>query len=644
MEDKHLFEQTESEADAKAASEIEAFVPTDYFQEEPKKRRFGRGGIIALCSAVLVVALGAAGIGYFNHLKNDPASFFEASATPKPTTAATAKPVSTAKPAPDDTAEPTAEPTVDPYTALTEQADTTIMQNILNIAFIGVDYAEERLTGYGGKAEDNAFHADVILILAVNFDENRVDLISIPRDTYAKIPGVKGIYKINASLDCGGGLFAENGAGFEKVCEAAEWMLGDIPVDYYYAVTMPAVKELVDAVGGVDYDLELDFRMQGRTYKKGQQHMDGQGVLDYLRVRKNVVASGDQNRVNRQKKMMIALFESMQKQNLILKIPDMLSAFEGQLFTNTNLSQTAALALFAYGLDSENIGMYSMGSGSKGSSGNTNIFNWNFCLTNQENRVRIIKEIYGIDVPIYREYTSTYAHYRWYQMLSKQYINTCAPLTKHVRAELEKDNLLPTISPEPSESPDPDATPEPEVTPGSEVTPSTDPTPEVIITPEPIVTPKPTDAPTPKPTDEPTPVPITPEPPAPTDEASQTAAKYGMGSTVQLSIRPFTRVLGEDFKTRKYTDEQRELFEDYLDALHRVEGARENSQSHASKYLKGKSNSLGGANGSMKEALDELKSLATQVAGIYGYNASKLNWNVRYEYDRDFNEIRVNFN
>ena len=41
--------------------------------------------------------------------------------------------------------------------------------------------------------------------------------------------------------------------------------LGGIPVDHYYAVTMPAVKELVDAIGGVDYRLDVSFTMQGRT-------------------------------------------------------------------------------------------------------------------------------------------------------------------------------------------------------------------------------------------------------------------------------------------------------------------------------------------------------------------------------------------
>lgn len=603
---------------------VEPFVPTDYFQEQPKKR-LGRGGIVAICAGVLVLALAAAGLIYFNNLRNNPASFFELhGATPTPGGAAL-----TPAPSAGPTDEPTPSPTIDPYTELQQQADTSIMKNILNVAFIGVDYAEERLSGYGGKAEDNAFHADVILVLAINFDENRVDMISIPRDTYAKIPGVKGIYKINASLDCGGGLFAENGAGFEKVCEAASWMLGDIPVDYYYAVTMPAVKQLVDAVGGVDYDLELDFKMQGRTYQKGQQHMDGQAVLDYLRVRKNVVSSGDNNRVNRQKKMLVALFQSMQQQNLILKIPDILGAFEGQLFTNTNLSQTAALALFAYGLNSDSIGMYSMGSGKNGTSGNTNIFNWNFCLTDQANRVKIIKEIYGVDVPQYREYTRTYAWYRWYTMLAEQYLDTCKPLTKHVEALIEKDDLLPTISPEPSISP----TPEPIITPEpSTPTPSTAP----VVTPEPSTPPIIT----------PDPAPIVTEPPvitAPPAEGDASATRDDTAGVMRLSFRPGA-LFTETVEVRKYTDEQRKLFEDYLKAIQALEDAVSGANVQAKKYRGGSSNSLSGSNTALEEALNNVKELAMRLATEFGYKTSKLNWKCRYEYDRSFNEIRVNFN
>ena len=43
---------------------VESFVPTDYFQEEKPKKRIGRGGIIAICAGVLVLALVTAGLLY----------------------------------------------------------------------------------------------------------------------------------------------------------------------------------------------------------------------------------------------------------------------------------------------------------------------------------------------------------------------------------------------------------------------------------------------------------------------------------------------------------------------------------------------------------------------------------------------------
>ncbi len=634
---------------------VEAFVPTDYFQQEQPKKRLSRGGIIAICAGALALVLACAGLIYLNALRNDPGSFFHvsrATATPLP---------ATPDPSAAPTQEPTPSPTLDPYTALEQQADLSMMQNIVNVAFIGVDYAEERLTGYAGKAEDNAFHADVILILAINFDENRVDLISIPRDTYANIPGVKGIYKINASLDCGGGLFAENGAGFEKVCEAAEWMLGGIPVDYYYAVTMPAVKQLVDAVGGVDYDLELNFKIQGRSYKKGQQHMDGQAVLDYLRVRKNVTQSGDNNRVNRQKKMMVALFKSMQQQNLLLKLPDMIAAFEGQLYTNTNFSQTAALALFAYNLSADNIGMYSMGSGSNGTSGVTNIFNWNFCLTDQGNRVRIIKEIYGVDVPQYREYTRTYAFYRWYSMLAEQYLDTCEPLTELVEELLAADDLLPTISPAPSITPEASITPatpapitpdpggaptlEPTVQPGTEPTvqPTTEPTASPAPTPDgkPVGPAEPTEKPSEAPTASPAETPA--QPAASADGAQGTSAAGGLPG----ALRRMHRAAPEDegvWIVQQYSAEQRALAAEYFEAIDTLERALSDASAQAKRYRNGNSNSLSARNDDLKAAMDEVKSLALRVAAEYGYKASKLYWKVKYEYDSSFNEVRVNFN
>ncbi|MDO4573073.1 MAG: LCP family protein, partial [Clostridia bacterium] len=226
------------EADDAPEPPVELFVPTQYFQSKGsdagagkrRKRRRGTGrqrrAILAIALGVLLILV-AIGSSYALRLYRDPGSFFDSVAA-SPTATPGSALLSQATPEP--TPEPSATPTLDPYTALEQQADLSLMQNIVNVLVIGVDYAEERET-WSGKHE---YHSDVMMVLAINFDENRVDLISLPRDTYAKIPGVDGIYKLNAAINCGGGFEDPNGGGFLKTCEAASWMLGGIPVDYYY--------------------------------------------------------------------------------------------------------------------------------------------------------------------------------------------------------------------------------------------------------------------------------------------------------------------------------------------------------------------------------------------------------------------------
>ena len=332
--------------------------------------------------------------------------------------------------------------TTDPYEELSKVADTSMMNGIVNILFIGVDYEAARIDKNWAGKSGNSFHSDVMLVCAVNFTENRVDLISLPRDTYANIPGVNGIYKLNAALNCGTdgknyGLFCENGEGFDKVCEAAEWMLGGIDVDYYYAVTMESVKQIVDIVGGVWYNLEGDFDNGGRYYKAGFQFMDGQACLDYMRVRKaghGQLPTGDSNRVNRQKNMMVAIFKKMKEENLVLKVPEILSAFDGALFTNCSIEQTAALALFGYKLDPDNIGAHSMGGDQ------ATLFGWNFVITNQTDRVKLIQDVYGVEVKTYPKYTLAYARYTWCKMLEDTYMDICDPLKSYVQKQIDADD------------------------------------------------------------------------------------------------------------------------------------------------------------------------------------------------------------
>ena len=497
--------------------------------------------------------------------------------TPPPSTSSAPAPTL----APGESALPEPSPTLDPYEVLLSQADTSFLKDTINIMLIGVDHSVERDTCRGKKA----FDADVMIVLAINTKTGAVNMISLPRDTYAQIPGVKGIYKLNASLDCGGGWPSEaNGystSGFDKVCEAASWMLGGIPVKYYYAVDMNAVKGLVDAIGGVqNFDLEFDFTMQGRSYRKGvQPHMDGQAVLDYLRVRKGIAEAGDLNRINRQKRMLVAIFDKIKKNGLLPSIPGLLESFDGNLYTNTTLAQTAALAAFAYNVDPDSIGMYSMGGRSQ------NIFNWNFVLTDQTARVKLIKQIYGVDVEPYKDYTAAAAIARWNRMQLPVVKKQAAAVLDKVKAILDADAALPIEGATPTPAP-PAKTTEPP----SKPEPPADTTPHAETTEQPAETPG-----------------TSADPGAQSDASGMAPLRMDMGGT--------PRFAAASTGYRKYLPDGREW----------------------SLYRKARSE-LDNLSAST-EKIEQLKADIETLCSIFGI--SKPSWRVNYE--TTYNEIYVDF-
>ncbi len=540
------------------------------------KEPWGKKRIIITAFAAVFLSVLIGSIAFAYSVFSDPMGQFDtvAKQVPSAEPSKTPSPAKSVQPTPEPEIETAFEPlpTEDPYNRLLSQADLSILNNIVNIMLIGVDYAQERETWSGKKA----YHADVMIILSINTDTKDVNLISLPRDTYAKIPGIDGIYKLNASIDCGGGWPKES--GFEKVCESASWMLGGIPVQYYYAVDMAAVKGLVDAIGGVDFDVDFKFKIQGRSYAKGIQHMGGQAVLDYMRVRKHIGSeSGDLNRINRQKNMLVAIFEKVKSSDMLVDLPQMLGAFGGNLYTNTTLAQTAGLASFFYNINSDQIDMHSMDGKQH------NIFNWNFVITDQQKRVKLIKKIYGIDVPENKKYAYSNASHLWEQMQAKVIAQKSKTVLGKAKKILDADALLPE--------------------------PTTDPTP--------------TSKPTPTQTTEPTQTPpTTPEPTQSSEAASESpkAAVFCYTSFNADSPSWIDNVSLSSVKYRKYGSAVRELYN--------------RAQQRYKKLLKIKSASeLRAANNALKADIEEL----CRILSI-----SKPSWRVNYE--KGSNEIYVDFN
>ena len=383
MED--LFEE-------KAVDETEELDEIDAFADDETEENGegnGKGGrfskkqkiILIVAAAILAVLLVLAGIFAFVILKN-PKSLFDTAAVGATATAEATPAFDIGKYLP--TQEPGATPI--PGSEEEQGTETIELPNIVNIALFGIDAFESGKTTSGSMP-----HTDVNMVLAINFDTKQVSLISLARDCMTTAPGITGIYKFNGIFNAGGGM-KDPHAGFELSKRALEEWFGGVSIPYYYGLDFQAVIDLVDSIGGIDFDLDIEIRtFDGKKIGKGMRHLNGQGVMAYLRMRRTVTGGLDSNRTARQRKMLVAIFRKLKEENLLSKVPELLQIMGDDVYTNTTIAQTTALVNFASEIDADSIKTYSI-------QGTMSCrYEWRYCFIDQQNRIDILREVYGIE-------------------------------------------------------------------------------------------------------------------------------------------------------------------------------------------------------------------------------------------------------
>lgn len=281
-----------------------------------------------------------------------------------------------------------ANPLVDlqPITGYTETED-----EFIHVLILGVDLGFNGYWGSGGKKKLMDCHTDGFMVISFNLTQNRVDFVSVPRDTLTYVPGVQGIYKLNAAFNC-----AETPEeGIQHCLDAASRMLGGIEINHYMLVDMGAMIELGKALGGVEFNMDMTYKgMNGVTYRKGQQHLDGNGIMEYVRARRNAsIDANDLGRTRRQRDMMIAIFKKLQKNtDLIPGLFDVVHNEELNIFTNITEEDVNSLLPFVTSVEENKIGSHVMTGKYR-----LALVDWNFTITDQEHRLGVLKEVYKMD-------------------------------------------------------------------------------------------------------------------------------------------------------------------------------------------------------------------------------------------------------
>ena len=152
--------------------------------------------------------------------------------------------------------------------------------------------------------------ADSVMVLH-KAENGQTSLTSLPRDTYVNIPGY-GEDKINASYAYGGAkLLVKTVEGLTKM-----------KVNHYVEVGMGGVKNVVDAVGGVEacLDYDVDDHDSGLIWNTAQgkcQQVNGEKALAFSRMRKSD-PTGDIGRGLRQRAIISAAVKKAMSPSTLL--------------------------------------------------------------------------------------------------------------------------------------------------------------------------------------------------------------------------------------------------------------------------------------------------------------------------------------
>jgi LCP family protein required for cell wall assembly len=181
--------------------------------------------------------------------------------------------------------------------------------------------------------------SDTILLLHIPGNGGPAVLVSLPRDSYVRIPG-HGWNKLNAAYSFGGP---------KLLAETVQNATG-LRVEHYMGIGFGGLVNVVNSVGGVTmcFSHPLHDTASGLHLKKGCQTLSGGKALSFVRTRHNF-ASQDLQREQNQRVFMKALLSKMTSSGVIFNpfsvVPAALGAVDSLTVDDgTHLNQLISVA------------------------------------------------------------------------------------------------------------------------------------------------------------------------------------------------------------------------------------------------------------------------------------------------------------
>ncbi|MGS2616539.1 LCP family protein [Micromonospora sp. LZ34] len=259
---------------------------------------------------------------------------------------------------------------VDAFTGVPEaERPQAVAKGALNIMILGSDSRDPE--------NSSGSRTDTIILAHLPKDRSSAQLISIPRDTWVRVPRSKDgksggrDAKINAAFAWG---------GVPLMVQTVEKFTG-VRINHVAMVDFAGFKEIVDALGGIDITIEQGFTSTHslnpdgrRTFRAGRQTIDGAAALDYARER-YAFADGDFSRIRHQQQVIKAILDKASSGGVLAnpgKLNGFLKATADSVSVDKSLS-VMDMAMELRHLRSGNLGFYTCPTKGTGRMGNESV-------------------------------------------------------------------------------------------------------------------------------------------------------------------------------------------------------------------------------------------------------------------------------
>ena len=250
-------------------------------------------------------------------------------------------------------------------------SDSNVTGRAWNILLLGSDN--------DGKYSFPAVLTQVMIVVHVDTINNRVTMLSIPRDSWVNVPEVGGMHKIDQAFFLGAVQRDSFDDGVRLARLTIEKDYG-ITIDRYAWVGLNGFAKVIDTLAGLDIDVThpiVDDTYPDDTganannpndYKRlyiapGPQLLNGPEALEYVRSR-HADLVGDIGRTQRQQQVLAALRQKLNVASVLGHLQQLMADLQGEVYTDLSEQEMLGFASFGHSLPGNGIARITLGPGS----------------------------------------------------------------------------------------------------------------------------------------------------------------------------------------------------------------------------------------------------------------------------------------